>query len=509
MPPTHLEARRPACCSGAASTSPKPTPLGALHWSRLPQVLAVTPPQATHFAPSVEPPSSHHPRFTASCTDAACATRGAATPAPSTAAAPAGPPLVPRAGFSLLAEDLSDDSDDEVDPIAQAPHPNAVMTGQRPAHLPCTPRDGGVITPSAAHHMPHPVLGSGAILHGGLSRGIDLLAESPNAADTPSACDGAGSSRGGAVTSQAERPSATCSAKRRKLRRVVVSDESDADEAQAQAAEWSHAHPPPAARGRATSPRAAHAHATAYPSASLLVEDLLDDSDEQPPTHGVEEAGGGEEWLPCEFCEVAQPMARLEAHQWACPQRPCANVAAGARDTGAAARWHSRWTSAAATVRIDDDIEELSSSDDGIAATPPPRRPPSAAPAGRCGGASCAPPPTAHDEQLMRLFPHFTSLKMIALRGEAPLVDYLGQFEDEPSAGWAPRAASVAAETLGAGVFGEKQKRKGKAGAAKPVKPKQVWRSRNGKNVYFDKSGKKLSGKKAYTQSQKEKVAVV
>lgn len=55
---------------------------------------------------------------------------------------------------------------------------------------------------------------------------------------------------------------------------------------------------------------------------------------------------------------------------------------------------------------------------------------------------------------------------------------------------------------------GERGKRQ-QASGDENGKPKEAWRSRNGRKVYFDKSGKRLSGKQAYSQSQKDKVRAV
>ncbi|KAL3901557.1 MAG: hypothetical protein SGPRY_012261 [Prymnesium sp.] len=98
-------------------------------------------------------------------------------------------------------------------------------------------------------------------------------------------------------------------------------------------------------------------------------------------------------------------------------------------------------------------------------------------------------------EALNVRFPNFTSLAMLKARGVISRVDYVGQFEDCPHT----------SDISWAGERGKRQQASGDENG----KPKEAWRSRNGRKVYFDKSGKRLSGKQAYSQSQKDKVRAV
>ena len=288
---------------------------------------------------------------------------------------------------------------------------------------------------------------------------------------------------------------------------------------------------------------------------------------EEEPAVGGSPASVGLERVPCEFCQIPQPLARLTRHEQFCPQRHSAappehaassqarapapyaarsNATGGSQAGGsqaggsqaggsqsqaqalAAARAaaqaaaapasappsgarsaptggssvQSRWARALEQEE-DDDIEELS--DDSGEWQPAARRQSTAQSADAPPPSSMAhaqPSPHAH------LFPHFVSLQSLRDRQELTHIDYLGQVGLDGGGGTRPRQPGSSS----VGVAGGKAAKRAAGGATgkrkrKAAAPRNSWRTKGGRRVYYDEDGKQSTGSAAFQKHKKHQAA--
>ena len=246
----------------------------------------------------------------------------------------------------------------------------------------------------------------------------------------------------------------------------------------------------------------------------------------------------------CEYCGMPQAFNRINAHEQACeavhnrrrlslsqpqpPPRPPPQpvpqplpsqyqAAAPASSAQGRGRPMADGRRAGGTLNEVDEIEDSSGDEYSPAlpaswSRPEPSHGSVEAPAGPSGysppstgglrdgnsrAAADVPPQTAESLRIASLFPHFTSLASLRRRGELTAVDYIGQFTDGAasyhSASWAGASSRQAAP---------RAKGRGK-GAGGGKKPRNTWRHRGGRRVYFDANGRQSTGGAAFRKYQK------